>query len=212
MLNLMRTTGLRHLCGLLVSAFVVVAHAQDAVKAPDQLIKEVTTSVVDSVKADKAIQSGDLKRVMALVDQKVLPHVNFQRMTAASVGRKWREATPEQKTRLQEEFKILLVRVYSGALTQVKENTTVELKPSRESMDGPETIIRTEVKGRGEPIKLDYRLEKTPAGWKIYDVNVAGIWLVENYRSSFAQEIGKGGIDGLINSLAEKNKSAALKS
>lgn len=208
---MLKMSGLRLVLAGFLGALAITVQAQGSVKAPDELIREVTTSVVDAVKSDKAIQSGDIKRVIALVDQQVLPHVNFQRMTAASVGRRWREATPEQRTRLQEEFKVLLVRVYSGALTQVKENTTIEIKPSRESMDGPETVVRTEVKGRGEPIKLDYRLEKTAAGWKIYDVNVAGIWLVENYRNSFAQEIGKGGIDGLINSLAEKNKSAASK-
>ena len=149
-----------------------------------------------------------MQRIVALVDSKILPHVNFRRMTASSVGRYWRQATPEQQQRLQDEFKLLLVRTYAGALTQVKDQT-VELKPLRAAPGDKEVIVRTEVRGRGEPIQLDYRLESTPAGWKIYDVNVLGVWLVENYRSSFAQEINQAGIDGLIARLAERNKTAA---
>jgi phospholipid transport system substrate-binding protein len=135
-----------------------------------------------------------------------MPHVNFQRMTSAAVGRNWRNATPEQQQRLQAEFKTLLLRTYSGALTQVRDQT-VSLKPYRAAPTDTEVVVRTEVKGKGEPIQLDYRLEKTDAGWKIYDVNVLGVWLVEQYKSSFAQEIGQVGIDGLITKLAEKNKA-----
>jgi phospholipid transport system substrate-binding protein len=133
--------------------------------------------------------------------------VNFLRMTASAVGRYWRQATPDQQKRLQDEFKQLLVRTYSGALTQVKDQV-VELKPLRSRPEDTEVVVKTEIRGRGEPIQLDYRMEKTPAGWKIYDVNVLGVWLVENYRSSFAQEISAGGIDGLINKLADKNKAS----
>jgi len=183
-----------------------VAHAQ-TVKAPDVLIKEVSTDVIDAVKADKAIQAGDVQKVIALVDAKVLPYFNFQRMTAMAVGRNWRQATPEQKKSLQDEFKILLVRTYAGALAQVKDQT-VQLKPMRAAAEDTEVVVRTEVRGKGDPIQLDYRLEKTPESWKIYDVNVLGVWLVENYRSSFAQEISAGGIDGLISKLAERNKAA----
>jgi phospholipid transport system substrate-binding protein len=183
------------------------AHAQ-AVKAPDALIKEVSTDVLDAVKADKSIQTGDVNKIIALVDAKVMPYVNFQRMTASAVGRYWRQATPEQQKRLQDEFKTLLVRTYSGALSQVKDQT-VQLKPMRAGAEDPEVVVRTEVRGKGDPIQLDYRLEKSPAGWKIYDVNVLGIWLVENYRNSFAQEIGANGIDGLIAKMAERNKSNA---
>jgi phospholipid transport system substrate-binding protein len=164
--------------------------------------------VIETIKADKAIQGGDLQKLLALVDAKVMPHVNFQRMTASAVGRHWRQATPEQQKRLEAEFKILLVRTYSGALTQVKDQT-VQLKPMRPSQQDNEVVVRTEVRGKGEPIQLDYRLEKTGAGWKIYDVNVLGVWLVEQYRNSFAQEIGNAGIDGLITKLAERNKAAA---
>ena len=184
-----------------------VAHAQ-AVKGPDVLIKEVSTDVLDAVKADKSIQTGDVNKIIALVDAKVMPHVNFQRMTASAVGRYWRQATPDQQKRLQDEFKTLLVRTYSGALSQVKDQT-VQLKPMRAGAEDPEVVVRTEVRGKGDPIQLDYRLEKSPEGWKIYDVNVLGIWLVENYRNSFAQEIGANGIDGLITKLVERNKSAA---
>jgi phospholipid transport system substrate-binding protein len=177
-------------------------------KAPDALIKEVSTGVMDAVKADKSIQAGDVQKVIGLVETRVLPHVNFQRMTASAVGRSWRQATPEQKTKLQEEFKTLLVRTYAGALAQVKDQT-IEMKPLRASPTDTEVVVRSEVRGKGEPIQLDYRMEKVESGWKIYDVNVLGIWLVDNYRSSFAQEISAGGLDGLIAKLVERNKAAA---
>ena len=176
--------------------------------APDALIKQVSTEVIDTVKADKAIQAGDVGKIISLVDSKVMPHVNFQRMTASAVGRHWRAATPEQQKRLQDEFKILIVRTYAGALTQVKDQT-VQLKPLRAGADDSEVVVRTEVKGKGDSIQLDYRLEKNGSGWKIYDVNVLGVWLVEQYKSSFAQEIGTAGVDGLIAKLAERNKAAA---
>lgn len=181
------------------------------VQGPDALVKQVSTEIIESVKADTSLQSGDINKIMALVDTKVLPHVNFQRMTASAVGRYWRQATPEQQQKLQSEFKALLVRTYSGALTQVKDQT-IELKPLRSKPEDTEVIVRTEVRGKGDPIQLDYRLEKQPTAWKIYDVNVLGVWLVENYRSSFAQEISANGIDGLIAKLAERNKTAAGKS
>ena len=184
----------------------VFAHAQ-AAKAPDALIKEVSTDVLDAVKADKSIKQGDVNKVIALVDAKVMPHVNFQRMTASAVGRYWRQATPEQQKRLQDEFKILLVRTYSGALAQVQDQT-VELKPMRAGADDKEVVVKTEIKGRGDPVQLDYRLENVGGAWKVYDINVLGVWLVENYRNSFSQEIGASGIDGLINKLAERNKAA----
>jgi phospholipid transport system substrate-binding protein len=177
-------------------------------KAPDALIKEVSIGVLDAVKADKSIQAGDVNKVIALVETRVMPHVNFQRMTASAVGRSWRQATPEQKTKLQDEFKTLLVRTYSGALAQVKDQT-IEMKPLRASPTDTEVVVRSEVRGKGEPIQLDYRMEKVESGWKIYDVNVLGIWLVDNYRSSFAQEISAGGLDGLIAKLVERNKAAA---
>ena len=185
----------------------VFAQAQTA-KAPDALIKEVSTDVLDSVRDDKSIKDGDVQKVIALVDAKVMPHVNFQRMTASAVGRYWRQATPEQQKKLQDEFKVLLVRTYSGALAQVRDQT-VQLKPMRSSPEDKEVVVRTEIRGRGDPIQLDYRLEQIAGGWKIYDVNVLGIWLVENYRNTFSQEIGANGIDGLIAKLAERNAKAS---
>ena len=185
----------------------LVAHSQT--QTPDALIKQMSGEVLDVVKADKAIQGGDVNRVLALVDSKVMPHVNFERMTALSVGRHWRQATPEQKKKLQDEFKLLLVRTYAGALAEVKPQTTIEFKPMRPSPDENDAIVRTEITGSGQPIKLDYRLEKSTGAWKIYDVNVLGVWLVQNYRNSFGQEVSAGGIDGLIAKLAERNKAAA---
>jgi len=189
------------LCAL---AFAAAAPAR-AETAPDELIRQVSTEVIDTVKADTAIQAGDVSRIITLVDSKVMPHVNFQRMTASAVGRNWRSATPEQQKRLQEEFKILLVRSYAGALKQVKDQT-VQLRPLRANPGDTEVVVRTEIKGKGEPVQLDYRLEKSGDTWKIYDVNVVGVWLVEQYRTSFNQEISAGGIDGLIAKLAERNK------
>ena len=189
-------------------AFACAAAQAQAVKPPDVLIKEVSSDVLDTVRADTSIKAGDVQKVIALVDTKVMPYVDFQRMTASAVGRYWRQATPEQQKRLQDEFKLLLVRTYSGALAQVKDQT-VQLKPMRSSPEDTEVVVRSEVRGKGDPIQLDYRLEKTASGWKIYDVNVLGVWLVENYRNSFAQEIGANGIDGLIAKLAERNKAAS---
>jgi len=194
------------LAGFAIATAAVAAHAQ--AQAPDALIKTVSSDVLDTVKSDPSFKAGDINKVIALVDSKVMPYVDFQRMTASAVGRYWRQATPEQQKRLQDEFKLLLVRTYSGALAQVKD-PTVSLKPMRASPEDTEVVVRTEVRGKGDPVQLDYRLEKTPQGWKIYDVNVLGVWLVENYRNSFAQEIGANGIDGLIAKLAERNKAAA---
>jgi len=184
------------------------AMAQD--EAPDALVKRISSDVLASVKADSAIQAGDVNRIVALVDSKILPSVNFTRMTSAAVGRFWRQATPEQQKQLQDEFKILLVRTYSGALGEVKDQT-VTFKPMRSKPEDTEVVVRSEVRGKGEPIQLDYRLEKTASGWKIYDINVLGVWLVETYRTQFAQEINAKGIDGLIASLVQRNKSNAAK-
>jgi phospholipid transport system substrate-binding protein len=145
--------------------------------------------------------------VIALVDSKIMPNVNFARMTASAVGRGWKQATPEQQKRLQEEFKILLVRTYSGALAEVKDQT-ISMKPLRAAAADTEVVVKSEIKGRGNPIQLDYRMEKAAEGWKIYDLNVLGVWLVETYRSQFAQEINASGVDGLITKLAERNKNA----
>jgi phospholipid transport system substrate-binding protein len=204
---LLRRTWRALVAGGLVALAAAVASPARAQSAPEDLIRKVSTEVLDAVKADKAIQAGDVSRVITLVDEKVMPHVNFQRMTASAVGRFWRQATPEQQKRLQDEFKILLVRTYSGALAQVKDQT-VELRPVRANPGDTEVMVRTQIKGRGEPIQLDYRLEKAGDAWKIYDVNVLGVWLVQSYQTQFAQEINAGGLDGLIAKLAERNKAA----
>ena len=193
---------------LCAACFAVAGAAHAQTPAPDALIKQVSTEVLDAVKADKSIKAGDLRKIIALVDEKVMPHVDFRRMTASAVGRYWRQASPEQQKRLEDEFKILLVRTYSGALAQVHDQT-VQLKPMRWSPSDTEVVVKTEIRGQGDTVQLDYRLEKVADGWKIYDVNVLGVWLVENYRNSFAQEISAGGIDGLIAKLAERNKSAS---
>jgi len=189
----------------------VVSMAAD--ETPDALIKRLSVDVLNTVRGDKAIQAGDINKVIALVDKTVMPNVNFRRMTAAAVGPGWRQATPEQQKRLQEEFKILLVRTYAGALAQVNDQT-VQMKPLRAGAEDKDVLVRTEIVGKGDPIQLEYRLEKTPgegAGWKIYNLNVLGVWLVETYRSQFAQEINAKGIDGLIETLVARNKSNAAK-
>lgn len=209
----------RRFLGHLVTVFVVSAaslfaqSASAADEVPDALIKRLTIDALESIKADKAIQAGDMTRLVALVDGKIMPNVNFQRMTASAVGPAWRQATPEQKKRLQEEFKTLLVRTYAGALSQVNDLTFV-VKPLRADPEDKEVVVRTEIKGRGDAIQLDYRLEKTPgegAGWKIFNLNVLGVWLVDTYRSQFAQEINAKGIDGLIATLTDRNKTSAKK-
>ena len=192
----------------------MVPPVQAADEAPEVLIKRLSDETLGAIKSDSSLKTGDVARIMALVDSKIMPNVNFQRMTAAAVGPGWRQATPEQQKRLQEEFKTLLVRTYSGALAQV-DDQTVAIKPQRSAPSDTEVVVRTEIRGRGDPIQLEYRLEKTPgqgAGWKIYNLNVLGVWLVETYRSQFAQEINTKGMDGLIATLTERNRSNAKKS
>ena len=205
----MQTAGI--LCAAaLLGGFAPLAQAAD--EAPDALIKRLSDEVLAAIKADKAIQAGDTERIIALVDSKVMPNVDFRRMVAAAVGPAWRQATPAQQKRLQEEFKLLLVRTYSGALAQVNDQT-ISVKPLRGGAPtDEEVVVRTEIRGRGDPIQLDYRLQKTPgegAGWKIYNLNVLGVWLVDTYRSQFAPEINAKGVDGLIASLTERNKANA---
>ena len=211
MMNRRSLLGRVALCIAASAAFSLPLSALAADEAPDALIKRLSAEVLNTVKSDKAIQSGDLSKVIALVDKTVMPNVNFRRMTAAAVGPAWRQATPEQQKRLQEEFKILLVRTYAGALAQVNDQTIL-VKPLRAAAEDKDVLVRTEIVGRGDPIQLDYRLEKTPgdgAGWKIYNLNVLGVWLVETYRGQFAQEINAKGIEGLIDTLAARNKTNA---
>jgi len=205
MLKLLRIV----LFGLTGVLFTGMAAAEIATAAPDTLIRDLTTEVLDALRADKAVAAGDVSRVQKLVDDKILPYVDFQKMTQLAVGRGWRNATAEQRAALTREFRTLLVRTYSGALTQVKDHK-VQMKPFRAQPNENDVIVRTSVvPSRGEPIQLDYRLEKQESGWKIYDVNVVGVWLVENYKAQFASEINSGGIDGLIKSLTERNRQLA---
>ena len=194
------------------AAFMLsAAPAFAADEAPDAFIKRLSEETLQAIRSDKSLQAGDVNRIMQLVDTRIMPNVNFQRMTAAAVGPAWRQATPEQQKRLQEEFKTRLVRTYSGALSQVSDQM-ISVKPVRAGAEDKEVVVRTEVRGRGDPIQLDYRLEKTPgegSGWKIYNLNVLGVWLVETYRNQFAQEINAKGVDGLIASMAERNRANA---
>ena len=196
----------------LLSALAFAAFAATAAWAqpePNKFIEDLSGKVIEQLKSDKDIQSGDVKRVSELVDSTLMPHVNFERMTALSVGRAWREATPEQKKQLMTEFRILLLRTYSNAFTAVRDQS-VRMKAFRGNAADDEVVVRSEiVQPRGEPIQLDYRLEKADKAWRIYDVNVLGVWLIQTYRNQFAQEISAGGIDGLIKSLSAKNKSFA---
>lgn len=204
---------IKQLIALAAVALAVNVHAAPAPanEAPDALVKRISADVIDTAKNDKAIQAGDQQKVMDLVESKILPYVDFQRMTALAAGRNWRDATPDQQKALSEQFRTLLIYTYSGALSQIK-NQTVEFKPLRADPGDTEVEVRSQVnQARGEPIPLNYRVEKTASGWKIYDINVLGAWLVETYKGTFQSEITKGGIDGLIKALTDKNKSLASK-
>lgn len=193
------------------AAMFVAQPARAADETPDALVKRLSSDVLATIKADTSIKAGDVGKIMVLVDSKIMPNVNFQRMTASAVGPAWRQATPEQQKKLQDEFKALLVRTYAGALDQVSDQT-VNVLPFRGSVDDKEVLVRTEIRGRGDPVQLDYRLEKTPGvagGWKVYNLNVLGVWLVDTYRSQFSQQINAKGIDGLIEALAARNKTNA---
>ncbi|CAL63185.1 Toluene tolerance protein [Herminiimonas arsenicoxydans] len=193
---------------LALVAMTFAAHAA-VQEAPDVLIKRISEEVMSIAKTDKDIQSGNPQRIQQIVDEKILPNVDFQRMTALAAGRHWREATPEQQKQLTTEFRSLLMYTYSGAISQIRDQK-LEYRPLRADPTDTEVIVNTQViQPRGEPLQLSYRLAKSPAGWKIYDVNVLGAWLVETYKGSFAAEISKSGIEGLIKTLVEKNKKLA---
>ncbi len=188
-------------------AFLLVSGQAIAdVDSPDVLIKKVSDDVLTIVRQDKDIQSGNTKKAMDLVEAKVLPHFNFQHMTALAMGKDWRKASTEQKKRLSEEFKTLLVRTYSNALTGYRDQT-MRYKPVKMQPGDDEVLVRTEIVQPGnKPIQLDYALEKLDDGWKVYDVVVAGVSLVTNYRDTFSQEVRANGVDGLVQMLVAKNK------
>ena len=197
---------MRSLFSLLLGVLLLCAPAFAQEDSPDALIKKVTDDVLTIVRQDKDIQSGNAKKAIELVEAKVLPHFNFLHMTALAVGRDWNKATPEQKKQLAEEFKTLLVRTYSNALTGYKDQT-IRYKPTKMQSGDTDVLVRTEIVQSGnKPIALDYSAEKLPEGWKVYDVIVAGVSLVTNYRDTFTQEVRANGIDGLLQMLATKNK------
>jgi phospholipid transport system substrate-binding protein len=202
------SAALAGLCGLLLSAGAM-SDEKPAAQAPDALIKTVSGDVLDAIRKDRSLQGGDFDRLQKLVDERILPYVDFERMTRLAVGRGWRTATEEQRHALITEFRTLLLRTYSGALAHVTDHK-VQMRPFRSQPADTDVIVRTQVvPSQGDPIQLDYRLEKTDAGWKIYDVNVLGVWLVENYKNEFASEINQNGVDGLIKALTEKNRKLA---
>ena len=197
---------MKRLMGLM-AALLFATTVFAAELAPDQLVRDVTNEVLDIVRKDKDIQAGNSKKTIDLVEAKVLPHFNFQRMTQLALGREARQASPEQSKLLVEEFRELLVRTYSKALTEYRSQEIV-FKPFKMTPAETDVKVRTEIRqSGGKPVPLDYYLEKNATGWKVYDMEVGGVSLVTNYRSTFAQEIQKGGIDGLIRSLQAKNKS-----
>ena len=194
---------------LALTSLAFAGSSMAADEAPDQLIKRLSQEILDIAKSDKDIQAGSQKRVYDLVESKILPYIDFPRMTALAAGKNWRDASPEQQKQLTNEFRTLLVFTYSGAISQIKDQR-LEFRPFRAAADDTEVEVRSQViQARGEPIQLNYRLEKLATGWKIYDINVLGAWLVETYKGSFAAEISKSNIDGLIKTLADKNKKLA---
>lgn len=198
---------------VLVASSLFAVSVMAAEEAPDVLIRRLYADVMERIKSDKLLQAGDISRALALVDNLIMPHVDFQRMTASAVGPAWRRATAEQKSQLIEQFNILLVRTYAGALLQANDRVLV-VKPIRMAKGDTQVIVRTEARGSGDPIQLDCRLAKKPddtTGWKIYDLNVMGVWLGEIYRNQFAQEINAKGLDGLIKSLNQRNQSSVGK-
>jgi phospholipid transport system substrate-binding protein len=191
---------------LSAAASLTFAQYATAQEEPDALVKRISQEVIDAAKSDKDIQAGNQKHVRELVDTKILPHVDFDRMTALTAGREWSKATPAQQKQLSSEFRTLVIHTYSGAISKIR-NQQVVVKPMHSDPNSTEAEVHTEVaQPNGQPLQLDYRLEKKGDGWKIYDMSVLGVWLVETYKSSFASEIGKSGIDGLIKSLEDKNK------
>jgi phospholipid transport system substrate-binding protein len=188
-------------------ASMAFAQAPDQ-STPDGLIKSVVSEVMASVKSDPEIQKGSIPRIVDLVEKKIVPYTDMHRTTEMAMGANWKKANPEQQAQLVTEFKSLLIRTYSGALSQLRDQT-VQFKALRAAPDDKEVVVKTVVLGRGDPVPLDYRLEKTPNGWKVYDMNIMGVWLIEAYRNQFSNQISQNGIDGLVKFLQERNKQLA---
>ena len=190
--------------GLLLIVTVARAQVPD-ISTPDGLIKSLVTDVMASVKSDPEIQKGNIPRIVDLVEKKIVPYTDMKRTTEMAMGQNWKKANPEQQAQLTLEFKNLLIRTYSGALSQLRDQT-VQFKPFRAAPDDTEVTVKTVVIGHGDPVPLDYRLEKTSAGWRVYDMNIMGVWLIEAYRNQFANQISQNGMDGLVKFLQERNK------
>jgi len=194
-----------------ISLAALAAAPAFAQEAPDALVKRVSQDTLTTIRSDPLVQAGDQAHIRDLIEVKLAPHFDFTRMTALAMGRNWRNATPEQQKQLADGFRALLVRTYSGALNQYR-NETIEYKALKMNPDDTEVTVRTQVtKTSGSPVQIDYSMEKTPEGWKAYDVVVAGVSLVTNYRDEFNAQIKSGGIDGLIKTLNDRNKGAPAK-
>lgn len=203
------------LAGAMVLGVPMAASAQSAASSaaatseqPDALIKQVTSDVMTAVKTDPALQSGDINHIITLVNQKILPHTDFDRTTRLVMGRYWRQATPQQRAEVVDQFKLLLIRTYSGAIAQVR-NQQIEYLPFRADPGATDVVVRTRVTNQGQPIELDYRLSKTASGWKVYDLNVLGAWLIQAYQQQFAEQVQQHGVDGLIQFLTSRNEQLA---
>jgi phospholipid transport system substrate-binding protein len=193
---------------LMLASGTVFAQTPDQSTLPDVLIKMVVTEVMATVKADPDIQKGNIPKIVDLVEKKIVPFTDMRRTTEMAMGPNWKKATPEQQAQLTSEFKNLLIRTYSGALSQLRDQT-VQFKALRAAPDDKEVVVKTVVLGRGDPVPLDYRLEKTANGWKVYDMNIMGVWLVEAYRNQFSNQISQNGIEGLVKFLQDRNKQLA---
>ena len=194
---------------ILAAPLTLLAPAAFAQEAPDALVKRVAEDALATIRADKELQSGNQAKIKELIESKLLPHFDFTRMTALAMGRHWRTATPEQQKQLTDQFRTLLVRTYSGALSSYRDNT-MDYKPLKMNPGDTDVIVRTEVRRPGQaPVQIDYSMEKTPDGWKAYDIIVAGVSLVTNYRDEFSDIIKSSGVDGLIKTLADKNRGPA---
>ena len=194
--------------GLFLISSSVFSQIPDQATTPDALIKMVVTDVMVSIKSDPDIQKGNIPKIVDLVEKKIVPFTDMRRTTEMAMGPNWKKATPEQQNQLVLEFKNLLIRTYSGALSQLRDQT-VQFKALRAAPDDKEVIVKTVVLGRGDPVPLDYRLEKTDKGWKVYDINIMGAWLIEAYRNQFSNQISQNGIDGLVKFLQDRNKQLA---
>jgi phospholipid transport system substrate-binding protein len=205
----MRLLSLTRAAIVALAAFALPALAQEA---PDALVKRLSDETIKLIKSDPKLAAGDPARVREVIETRLLPHFDFQRMTALAMGRNWRQATPEQQAKLVDEFRTLLVRTYSNALTQYRDET-IEVKPLRAEANATEVTVRSEVvrKDGRPPVQIDYGMAKTPQGWKAYDVIVGGVSLVTNYRDEFNEQVKAGGVEGLIRTLADKNRGGPAK-